>query len=63
MLPLEECNSFHMPVIEFPAKSFDCTVIVVEVVVVAVFVGPLGSNKNLIDTPLIEVVMVPLPNA
>ena len=62
MLPVEECSSSHIPVMEFPAKSFDCIVIVVELAIVAVFVGPLGSNKKFIDTPLIEVVMVPLPN-
>jgi hypothetical protein len=52
-----------MPVMEFPDKSSDFTVIVAEVPPVGlVFAGPLGSNKKFIDTPLIEVVMVPLPN-
>ena len=49
-----------MPVMEFPDKSFDF--IVTEELVGLVFAGPLGSNKKFIDTPLIEVVMVPLPN-
>lgn len=60
MLPLEECSSSHMPVMEFPDESLD--VIVTKVLVGLVFTGPLGSNKKFIDTPLIEVVMVPLPN-
>ena len=64
MLPVEECNSSHTPVMEFPDKSFDFTVIVAEVPPAGfgAFAGPLGSNKKFIDTPLIEVVMVPLPN-
>lgn len=62
VLPVEECNSSHMPVIEFPAKSADFTVIVAgEPPVLEVFAGPLGSNKKFIDTPLMEVIMVPLP--
>ena len=48
-----------MPVMEFPDKSLDF--IVTEELVGLVFAGPLGSNKKFIDTPLIEVVMVPLP--
>lgn len=48
--------------IEFPARSSDFTVIVtVEPEVLAVFASPLGSNKKFIDTPLMDVVMVPLP--
>jgi len=64
ILPVEECNSSHMPVIEFPDKSLDFTVIIAEVppVGLGALAGPLGSNKKFIDTPLIEVVMVQLPN-
>lgn len=51
-----------MPVIEFPDKSYDFTVIVAgEPLVLAVFAGPFGSNKKFIDTSLMEVTMVPLP--
>lgn len=62
MLPVEECNSSHMPVMEFPDKSHDFTVIVAEVPLAGfgALAGLLGSNKKFIDTPLIEVIMVPL---
>lgn len=62
MLPVGECSSFHMPVIEFPDMSSDFTVTVAgEPLPFAVFTGPLGSNKKLMDTPLTEVIMVPFP--
>jgi hypothetical protein len=62
VLPLEECSSSHRPVIEFPDKSTDFTVIVAgEPVLFEVGAGLLGSNKKFIDTPLMEVIMVPLP--
>jgi hypothetical protein len=51
-----------MPVMEFPDKSHDFTVIVAEVPLAGfgALAGLLGSNKKFIATPLIEVIMVPL---